>query len=204
MFGGAAAFNQPLDLDSAKVTTVRAYLFDTQSQLDSRFLFPIFFPTYCQMHHMFAGARAFNQTLSFDTAEVTNVRAYNCFDSNSAMRNLILNSFFPHNLIIRCATCFWMQRRTINHYLSILPPGLQMWEHTCFESNCNEIPDSWFSISISYSTYCQMLGMFRGASAFNQPLSFNTANVTNVRAYNCLESNRIMGFWFSISFPNYE
>jgi len=38
--------------------------------------FPIFFPTYYQMSYMFYGAEAFNQPLSFDTAEVTEVRAY--------------------------------------------------------------------------------------------------------------------------------
>ena len=35
-----------------------------------------------------------------------------------------------------------------------------------------------------------MAGLFYGAAAFNQPLSFNTASVTNVRVNLCLESDR--------------
>ena len=37
----------------------------------------------------------------------------------------------------------------------------------------------------SFPTFCQMNSMFSGAAAFNQPLSFNTTKVTDVRVYLC-------------------
>ena len=54
-----------------------------------------------------------------------------------------------------------------------------MWEYTCLECNCNERPDS--DSPFSTQLNIQMHYMFWGAAAFNQPIAFNTTEVTNVR-----------------------
>ena len=77
-----------------------------------------------------------------------------------------------------------MQQPSINHYLISILPRLQLWEYICLESNRNEYLDS----ELLFPTQTlQMSSMFWEAAAFNQPLlSFNTAKVTDVRAYNRL------------------
>ena len=194
MFNGAAAFNQPLSFNTASVTNVRVnlclesdryerldsdfqflsnlssdglhvcrcngiqstttfwYCFGciceiisvwVQLQLETRFWFPISYPTYHQMDGMFRDAAAFNQPLAFDTASVTNVRV------------------------------------------------LLVWSSTQWETRF------WFPIS--YPTYHQMYAMFYGSAAFNQPLSFDTASVTNVRVHLFgVQSQWETRFWFSI------
>ena len=54
--------------------------------------------------------------------------------------------------------------------------------------------ETWFWFSTfhpihSYPTYHQMFFLFGGASAFNQPIAFDTAEVTYVRLYDCLGSD---------------
>ena len=49
------------------------------------------------MRAMFAQARAFNEPISFDTAKVTDVGVY--LFGLTAMRNQILISVFPSNLL---------------------------------------------------------------------------------------------------------
>ena len=74
----------------------------------------LFLPTYHQMSNMFNLAEAFNQPLSFDTAEVTNVRAYICVESDHHERPDSEFSF-PARLIIRWATCLNKQQFSISH-----------------------------------------------------------------------------------------
>ena len=70
-----------------------------------------------------------------------------------------------------------------------------VWSSTQWETRF------WFSTS--HPTYYQMLWMFRDAAVFNQPLSFDTAEVTDVRVY--LFGVRLKQwetrFWFSTSYP---
>ena len=58
-----------------------------------------------------------------------------------------------------------------------------MWDYICVKA------DEWTQIlMISYSAcppYYQMYGMFYRALVFNQPLSFKTAKVENVRVNLC-------------------
>ena len=66
------------------------------------------------------------------------------------------------------------------------------------------------SITLSFDTskVNQMTSIFSGAKVFNQPLAFNTAQVTQVRVYFelvWLVSNRIeTRFLFSLSHPTYH
>ena len=130
------------------------------------------------------GTGAFNQPLSFDTAEVTTVRVYTCLESNY-YEKADSHALFPIQLITRWKACLWPQQPSISNYLSILS-RLQMWEYTCFEYNRYETPaDSPFSTQLNI----QMQFMFSEAEAFNQPLAFDTAKVTDVRAYICLKTD---------------
>ena len=71
------------------------------------------------MEFMFGHAAAFNQTLAFDTAEVTNVRLYDCLGSD--FNNVKPDSDFLFSTqFIRWATCSKAQRPSINLFLSIL------------------------------------------------------------------------------------
>ena len=139
-------------------------------------------PTCCQMAYMFysfGGTTDFNQPLAFDTVKVTDVRVY-CVESNLMTRrkNLIP---IPTCLIIRCAQCSAVQRPSTNHLILELP-RLWMWEYMC-RVQLDETPES--DSLYSFPTFCQMYSMFSGAAAFNQPLSLNTAKVTDVRVYLC-------------------
>ena len=76
MFGEAAAFNQRLNFDTAKVMDVREYLCSIQYEKPDSDSLPTQTNIY-QMQRMFSGASAFNQDLRhFDTAKVENVRLF--------------------------------------------------------------------------------------------------------------------------------
>ena len=99
MFGGATAFNQPIAFDTARVTSVRVYLFGVQLQWETRFWFPPFSTQLnIQMQSMFWGAAAFNQPLAFNTTEVTNVRGIYFYEALLLqLKQQILIFYFPPN-----------------------------------------------------------------------------------------------------------
>ena len=71
MFRGATAFNQPLNWDTAQVTTMEEMFEDATSFNNGGQ--PLTFDTsqVTTMRHMFRDATAFNQPLDWDTAQVT-------------------------------------------------------------------------------------------------------------------------------------
>ena len=74
VFSEAAAFNQQLSFNTAKVTTVR----DIWQESDRNEIpdSDVLFSFQLQMYAMFFDAEAFNQPLYFDTAKVKTVRVY--------------------------------------------------------------------------------------------------------------------------------
>ena len=160
-------------------------------------------PTYHKMKSMFWEAKAFDQTLAFNTAEVTDVRVYLFWVQLHKERPDSDFSLFPIQLIIRWTTCLVMQRPSISNYLHSIPLRLQLWEVFVW-SPLQWETRSWFSISCQ--TYHQMNQMFLNAEAFNQPLSsFDTAEVTDVSVwYLCgVQPQWVTRFWFPIPYPTY-
>ena len=119
------------------------------AQWETRFWFSISsYPINYQMYSMFYNADAFNQELSFDTAEVTTVRAYNWLEPNSATRDQILISYFLPNLSSdgqHVRECRSLQSTTIFRYWQ----GYRC-EGIFFWSPITKIPDSYFLLSFQH------------------------------------------------------
>ena len=94
------------------------------------------------MGYMFEGAAAFNQPLSFDTAAVTNVSAYACFESDDSNEKPDSDFLFPTlqmEFMFAYATAF-------NQPLPFNTSAVtNVSTYACFESDdSNEKPDSDF------------------------------------------------------------
>ena len=91
-----------------------------------------------QMQSMFRGAAAFNQPLSFDTAAVTNVSAYACFESDDSNEKPDSDFLFPtlqmHSMFYK-AVAFNQDLRHFGDYFSQISLVDIFWNSGCSNKN---------------------------------------------------------------------
>ena len=105
--------------------------------------------------------------------------------------------------MIRWPACSKVQRPSTSPFPPSTPPRLSMWVYIRWAKLC-ELDHIWLPLPSHHLIIRWLAFMFYEASAFNQDLSFDTAEVTDVRVYSLSQTVRIDHIWLQFLLAHYQ